>query len=538
MRVPLSVPPRVLALWLLLGCLALLALSVASSSCGTGETGATPVRHPRRARALLQDTRDNGLSSSSNSTKGNDCDPSKAWPCSNNVIGSLLLIVFFGAILAYGAKMISDGSEMLLDVWNQPGFIGGFLLPVLGAIPDAAIIVVSGALGSKEEAQEQLSVGVGTLAGSTIMLLTISYFGSMVLGRCDLQNDGQGEAIDKVLTKGWSPTKTGITVDKDVRVNAFIAMGTSLLYFLIQGIAFEYQSSSSDVAAPHEKNWALATFILCLVALAGYSVYQVMNSSYQEKLIKLAHEQEQEKLRVRQFLAKNSNMAAVVSAFRTKPETPQERSTLLQHTYGNKWLGKVRASRASSSDAAASNSINAAPVENSDSDSDSEQSPEEPKWKIWMRIVLYIGIGLAIVSFFSDPMVDVISNFGGQINVGGFYVSFVITPFCSNASELISSLVFAAKKKRSNSTLTFSQLFGACTMNNTLCLGIFVLLVYARGLAWNFSAEVLAIFIVIVLVACMSLRQTLKFWKAWPILSLYPLSILLVYLLETFADWK
>ena len=42
--------------------------------------------------------------------------------------------------------------------------------------------------------------------------------------------------------------------------------------------------------------------------------------------------------------------------------------------------------------------------------------------QIWMRIVLYIGIGLAIVSFFSDPMVDVISNFGGQINVGGFYV--------------------------------------------------------------------------------------------------------------------
>ena len=38
-----------------------------------------------------------------------------------------------------------------------------------------------------------------------------------------------------------------------------------------------------------------------------------------------------------------------------------------------------------------------------------------------------------------------------------FYVSFVITPLCSNASELVSSLVFAAKKTKVNTSLTFSQ---------------------------------------------------------------------------------
>jgi Ca2+/Na+ antiporter len=54
-----------------------------------------------------------------------------------------------------------------------------------------------------------------------------------------------------------------------------------------------------------------------------------------------------------------------------------------------------------------------------------------------------------------------------------FFVSFIITPFCSNASELISSLIFASKKKVENASLTYSQLYGAATMNNTLCLGIF-----------------------------------------------------------------
>ena len=38
-----------------------------------------------------------------------------------------------------------------------------------------------------------------------------------------------------------------------------------------------------------------------------------------------------------------------------------------------------------------------------------------------------------------------------------FYVSFVVTPICSNASELVSSLLFAAKKKKENVSMTFSQ---------------------------------------------------------------------------------
>ena len=38
-----------------------------------------------------------------------------------------------------------------------------------------------------------------------------------------------------------------------------------------------------------------------------------------------------------------------------------------------------------------------------------------------------------------------------------FYLSFIVTPLCSNASELMSSLIFASKKKKNTSSLTFSQ---------------------------------------------------------------------------------
>ena len=32
----------------------------------------------------------------------------------------------------------------------------------------------------------QVNVGIGTLAGSTIMLLTVAWGGSLIAGRCDL----------------------------------------------------------------------------------------------------------------------------------------------------------------------------------------------------------------------------------------------------------------------------------------------------------------------------------------------------------------
>lgn len=44
----------------------------------------------------------------------------------------------------------------------------------------------------------QVSVGVGTLAGSTIMLLTIAWGGSLLVGRCDL-NERVGALPPSIL---------------------------------------------------------------------------------------------------------------------------------------------------------------------------------------------------------------------------------------------------------------------------------------------------------------------------------------------------
>lgn len=61
----------------------------------------------------------------------------------------------YGYLLLQGANLLSDGSELLLEVLS-PGLIGGLVLPVLGALPDALVIVVSGLGASAGEAQEQV----------------------------------------------------------------------------------------------------------------------------------------------------------------------------------------------------------------------------------------------------------------------------------------------------------------------------------------------------------------------------------------------
>ena len=60
------------------------------------------------------------------------------FPCSSSVAGSLMLIAGYGFVLLKGANLISDGSELLLLVMD-PGLIGGLVLPILGALPDAAM---------------------------------------------------------------------------------------------------------------------------------------------------------------------------------------------------------------------------------------------------------------------------------------------------------------------------------------------------------------------------------------------------------------
>ena len=166
------------------------------------------------------------------------------------------------------------------------------------------------------------------------------------------------------------------------------------------------------------------------------------------------------------------------------------------------------------------------------------------KWDVLGSAVGRLTVGVGLVTIFSDPMCDSLTritdpNNPEYIPISSFYISFIITPLCSNASELVSSIAFAMKKEKENLVMTYTQLYSAAIMNNTMCLGVFCGLVYFRDLEWYFSAEVTSILFTEFLMGALALncRKIYKLYWAVPVTLIYFLSLILVMFLEKVLKW-
>eukprot|EP00475_Leptophrys_vorax_P011528 TRINITY_DN1808_c0_g1_i1.p1 TRINITY_DN1808_c0_g1~~TRINITY_DN1808_c0_g1_i1.p1 ORF type:complete len:530 (+),score=153.68 TRINITY_DN1808_c0_g1_i1:851-2440(+) len=509
-------------------------------------------------------------------------------------IPQLFLIIVYGFILLQASKTISAGSEMLLLLYG-PGLIGGLVIPIMGALPDGMIILMSGLSGSTpEQTKEQITVGVGTLAGSTIMLLTIPWAAGIYLGRRDIDPETgeaaliteKGKKKPKYTSFTW--TQTGVTAFDEIPFMAKTMMATTLLYLVIQIPAFIYQGKKD--AFKSESGFALAGLVLSVLTFLAYSIYQVVdarNSEVVEQRQKELEREEWKKGLANKFPAGKSirnvfdqydedhngymdrkELAAALKGLGLAADRKEVGAIMAQMDVGGSsgegkgdervtfeefesFVSKAvgvkpqfhhRQSMMKSQARIEPTEINAADPLNEGSDAwgdDVEEEEEEDdmheltdRQVLFKSLLLLIG-GTVIVSVFSDPMVDTINSFANTVNIKAFYVSFVVTPLASNASEVIAGLIFAAKKTNKGISLTFGSLYGAACMNNTFGLAIFMGLVYAKKLEWDYTTETLAIMGVTILVGLNGLKPTIKMWQALLVAALYPLSLIFVAILES-----
>ena len=509
--------------------------------------------------------------------------PSWAWlPCSSHAGAAGFLILCYGFIIVQGATLISDGSEMLLGVLS-PSLVGGLLLPILGALPDVCIVLASG-IGP--DAAENIQVGIGTLVGSNVLLMSLTWGTSLWLGRCDLSGPG-GTARDKRLSRPWDLARTGVTTDADTPTYACIMLASGLLWLIPQIPSWFHHGVADFQAVP-----ALTGAVVCLLGLLAYCVYMVVTPELQRKNVE----------RLQQRYARHALTKALDSLFNLRsaanPDgtlndasvrkifdnvdrdgdgtiTMEEMQTVLvtlntviaasSDTHAETLMklfdsnsdGRVdfgefqqglqlclqedKKRRATLALAQGPPQLDLeAPlledgptdVEPEDEESEDEEQHDLTRGEIWRQALGKMGAGVLIVAFFSDPLVGSLSNFSAAIAVPPFYVAFALAPFASNASEFIASLAFARKKLRKNISLTFAQVYGATTVNNTLNLGLFLFLIWMQRLPWVYSAEVVTLSLVTLSVGLVGGRATtLPTWLAFPALLLYPLSIVLVWLL-------
>ena len=472
-------------------------------------------------------------SNKSNSSEALNHCKSNVFPCSDKIVGNIVLILFYGLTLGFAAKLISDGAELLLDLGLPAGLIGGVILPVLGAVPDSVMIAVSG-MGPRAEAQTQLSVGMGTLAGSTILLLTFAWSVSLFLGRVDLVKEGtRTVGIDRQST-GFSLFRQGAEISKQVTVVAIIMMVTSLPYLIVQSADWAFGATKLKQVQPrYVKNAAFATMIICLILFIAYLVIQIIMSVKIGDARVQRHRKKIVAEAAKAFYLTMYNKQINQSALEGKNQ--EETNTLLQKKYFGAW--KI---------AAATGETKTKDGEKEKLIQKEEESKEkkDPKWLIAIKSVSQLLIGVFVVTFFSDPMCNAISAMTDRRNaqyipISSFYLSFIITPICSNASELVSSFIFAMKKEKENIALTYAQLYGAATMNNTLCLAVFAGLVYFRDLEWYYSAEVTVILLVEFAVGIVALAHFRIYYVylLFLVILLYPLSLAIVILLQNVVHW-
>lgn len=154
---------------------------------------------------------------------------------------------------------------------------------------------------------------------------------------------------------------------------------------------------------------------------------------------------------------------------------------------------------------------------------------------LWEAIKLLLA-GTVLVTVFSDPMCNAISAFSVTTGIPAFYVSFILTPLASNASEVLASLRFAKKKTVNGCSLSISSLYGAACMNNTFCLAIFFALIYFQGLRWTFSVETIVILLTELVLGIIGLRNYYRNWQGIIIGSLYFISLLICAFAGSYLD--
>lgn len=526
----------------------------------------------------------------------------------------LLLLIVYGLILFKASELIAYGSELLLVVPSFRHIVGSIVLPILGAVPDGAIVLFSG-LGPN--AQEELSVGVGALAGSTIMLLTIPWFLSILAGRVNIRADGvltyhhRGRKLTP--PNNFSLSRTGVQPESMVRISGRIMMLTAISYLVIQGAALVsgtfLKSSEDDTAIRHAaqfEHWpAFICFVVSFLFFIWYIYDQITSSSQEEKeyFDDYVNEVKQRAIRTGEISLtaafqeiwdaanevnettglvveqrKKDRLAMLLKTFfkgydrNNDGEVDRfELANLMQdlgeHVTGEEledmfksldkngdgrielsefveYMPKFVVARARSREEVSyittENGSREKDDASSEEDEEEEEVPEDlrdkdPKVQIrnvTRRSFLMMGLGTFLVLIFSDPMVSVLSDIGARLGIPAFYVSFVLAPLASNASELFAAYSFAKKKTRKTITISFSTLLGAAIMNNTFVLAIFMLLITLKNLAWTFTAETITIIVIELVLGFMSQKKILTLGSGLCVLALYPASLILVALLE------
>lgn len=195
-------------------------------------------------------------------------------PCSSSIWGHLFLIMLYEYLLFHGEIYLAAGGEQVFRILG-PGVFGASAVHVLGVLPEAILLLASGLLHGKEVAEEFVFTGVGLLAGSSILLLTVLWGTCIILAGQNLHHHpNQNSRFHKFL---HFFTDFGVHTDKKTRYSAMI-MAVSILPFLSIQLLNFFPSSYSG-----RQIILLFALSISSLLLLVYFIYQIFKPWIQKR---------------------------------------------------------------------------------------------------------------------------------------------------------------------------------------------------------------------------------------------------------------
>ncbi|KAM3748294.1 hypothetical protein ACB098_05G097600 [Castanea mollissima] len=505
------------------------------------------------------------------------CEPTYGFlPCTTKVWGQLFMIIVYEFLLSLAEKYVSSGTDLFFQMFGT-GIFGASLFHMLGTIPQVGLVLVTGVTGSTDTIEALAIMGMGLLAGSTIMLLTLTWGSVIAFGSYDLSQPSNSPDIEN--KRPFSLTGYGVSTDVETYFTARIMIVSMIPFFILQLAKVLNSFSGIRIVV-------LVSLIVTLAFLFVYCTYQVFQPWIQNRRLEyLMRKYVQKNLLpslltgggrpnitiIRELFHKidknNDNhisadeLRALILGMRIEEEGLNEDdyeakvmeefdisgdSHITENEFikgVSKWLNKAQQS--------ANNQGHDKPkFFNSNSKKTTEEQirllaqKKESKgtdmaWLNYIKAAFLLILGTAITVLLAQPLMQTLQEFSTAVNVPSFLVPYVVIPLALNYRQTLRAITSARQKTEKAISLTFSEIYNGVFMNNMMGLAIFLALVYIRDLSWDVSAEVLIVLLICTMMGIFtSFCIKFPFWTSILAYLLYPLSLLLIYVLTTVFGWS
>ncbi|CAI9299640.1 unnamed protein product [Lactuca saligna] len=567
-------------------------------------------------------------------------------PCSSNVPSHIFLIVIYEYLLYHG-ESYAAGDGGIFRVLGKNFYVAMFS-QLLDSLPESLILLVAGLTSSKEKAQEYVVTGVGLLAGSSILLLTLLWGVLVVIHMPKLMLKFKLILL-KVKNKGIKLlTGFGVVTDAETKYHAKVIF-FSLIPFVVILLPSVFGLSYSD---EEDKIVLLVSLSVSVICLLSYFYYQTSDPRIRKRRLEYAEVLGKIEMHVpfykvqalmlereKHLMTKQKEMEKIL----TRPELSEDKTLMTSENFYDlfhNWLDETRqlmddpysmdqlgteynqvaellledkikmiqliyglgeelhiqdGARDESSidrffkriDANGDKSIrrlelknyimevnNGIPMDEEiieiimrgldiDGNGDINHQKFKSEIKGWLdtfcnkenpsqnnnqetdryhqneakakteekyKGMAILIVGIIMLTVLAEPLVESIRRFSESVKIEPFYVSFILVPLATNARTAIAPIRAAMQKKHQITSLTFSEIYHKVFMNNILGFSVLVSVIYCRGLTWHFSAEILVVASVCIIMGLLaSFKSKFPNWILIIAFSLYPLSLVMVY---------